>query len=46
MEDVLKKMNTKLEDVVQYSLNIHNKNHHMNNYIGRFIKIEWEIGIP
>ena len=41
MEDVLKKMNTKLEDVVQYSLNIHNKNHHMNKYIGDVIKIEW-----
>lgn len=42
MKDALKKMNTDLQDVVQYSLEIHDINHKMNRYIGGKIKIEWD----
>jgi len=41
MRDTLKKMNTKLEDVVVYTLDIHGETHQMNNYIGKIIKIDW-----
>ena len=39
--DSLKKMNTKLDDVVRYSLDINGIVHDMNNYIGDQIRIEW-----
>ena len=41
LKDTLKKMNTKLEDVVQYTLDIHGKSIVMNDLIGKQIKIEW-----
>ena len=41
MSDILKKMKTDLQDVVQYSLDINGVNHKMNSYIGEKIKIEW-----
>ena len=41
MEGTLKKMDTEMKDVVQYTLNIHNKIHLLNNYIGQSVKIEW-----
>ena len=40
-KDTLKKMNTKLEDVVQYTLDIHGKSIVMNDLIGKQIKIDW-----
>jgi hypothetical protein len=39
--DTLKRMDTDLQDVVQYSLDIHGETHKMNDYIGKNIKIEW-----
>jgi hypothetical protein len=39
--DTLKKMDTDLQDVVQYTLDIHGQTHNMNDYIGKNIKIEW-----
>ena len=39
--DILRKMETKLEEVVKYKLNIHGENILMNNLIGNKIKIEW-----
>ena len=39
--DTLKRMDTDLQDVVQYSLEIHGETHKMNDYIGKNIKIEW-----
>ena len=42
MTNSLKKMDTKLKDVVQYTLDIHGKIHQMNDYIGQSIKIEWD----
>ena len=39
--DTLKKMDTDLQDVVQYTLDIHGETHNMNDYIGKNIKIEW-----
>ena len=39
--DTLKKMDTDLQDVVQYTLDIHGEIHNMNDYIGKNIKIEW-----
>tara|TARA_B110000879_G_scaffold206906_1_gene289727 strand:+ start:710 stop:1567 length:858 start_codon:yes stop_codon:yes gene_type:complete len=39
--DTLKKMDTDLQDVVQYTLEIHGETHNMNDYIGKNIKIEW-----
>jgi len=39
--DTLKKMDTELQDVVQYTLDINGVKHNMNNYIGKQIKIEW-----
>ena len=39
--DALKKMNTELQDVVKYTLDINSVKHNMNNYIGKQIKIEW-----
>jgi len=39
--DTLKKMDTKLEDVVKYFLEIHGKSIFMNDLIGKKIKIEW-----
>ena len=39
--DALKKMNTELQDVVKYTLDINSEKHNMNNYIGKQIKIEW-----
>ena len=41
MRDTLKKMDTELQDVVQYTLDIHGETHNMNDYIGKQIKIEW-----
>ena len=41
LKDTLKKMNTKLEDVVQYILDIHGESIVMNDLIGKQIKIEW-----
>ena len=41
MRDTLKKMDTALQDVVQYTLDIHGEIHNMNDYIGKQIKIEW-----
>ena len=42
MKDVLKKMNTTLLDVVQYTLDIHGVNYIMNDLIGQQITIEWK----
>lgn len=39
--DTLKKMSTKLEDVVQYTLEIHGESILMNDLIGKQIKIDW-----
>ena len=41
MSDTLKKMNTELKDVVQYSLDINGQIHNMNSYIGKQLKITW-----
>jgi len=41
MLNTLKKMNTKLEDVVYYFLDIHDKTIFMNELIGKQIRIEW-----
>ena len=41
MKDTLKKMDTNLQDVVQYRLDIHGENILMNELIGKQIKIEW-----
>jgi len=41
MTNTLKKMDTELKDVVEYTLNIHGEIHQMNDYIGQSIKIEW-----
>ena len=41
MEGTLKKMDTELKDIVQYTLDIHNKIHLMNDYVGQSVKIEW-----
>ena len=41
MRDALKKMDTDLQDVVQYTLDIHGSILKMNDYIGNKIKIEW-----
>ena len=41
MTNTLKKMDTELKDVVQYTLDIHGEIHQMNDYIGQSIKIEW-----
>lgn len=40
--DSLKKMGTELLDVVNYNLHIHGKNHLMNNYLEKQIKISWK----
>ena len=42
MTNTLKKMDTELKDVVQYTLDIHGEIHQMNDYIGQSIKIEWD----
>ena len=39
--DALKKMDTELQDVVHYTLDIHGKIHNMNSYIGKQLKINW-----
>ncbi|MAW20881.1 MAG: hypothetical protein CMD16_00615 [Flavobacteriales bacterium] len=39
--DTLKKMDTELNDVVNYTLDINGKVHLMNNYIGKKVKIDW-----
>lgn len=39
--DTLKKMDAMLEDVVNYTLDIHSEIHDMNSYIGKKIKIKW-----
>ena len=41
MTNTLKKMDTELKDVVEYTLNIHGEIHQMNDYISQSIKIEW-----
>jgi hypothetical protein len=41
LRDTLKKMNTELKDVVNYTLDIHGITHRMNGYLGKQIKIEW-----
>ena len=41
MKDAFKKMETNLQDVVQYTLKINGIHHKMNEYIGNQIKIEW-----
>lgn len=41
LRDTLKKMNTELRDVVNYTLDIHGVTHKMNDYISKQIKIEW-----
>jgi len=41
MKDTLKKMDTNLQNVVQYRLDIHGENILMNDLIGKQIKIEW-----
>tara|TARA_X000000368_G_C23020704_1_gene707833 strand:+ start:308 stop:1129 length:822 start_codon:yes stop_codon:yes gene_type:complete len=41
LRDTLKKMNTELKDVVNYTLDIHGFTHKMNSYLGNQIKIEW-----
>ena len=40
-KNTLKKMDTKLERIVQYTLDIHGKDILMNDLIGKHIKIEW-----
>ena len=40
--DVLKKMDTELSEVVQYSLNLNGILHDMNSYIGNNLKITWK----
>ena len=42
MQDTLKKMETSLEDVVQYTLNIHGSLHKINDLLQKTIKIEWQ----
>ena len=37
MTNTLKKMDTELKDVVEYTLNIHGEVHQMNDYIGQSI---------
>ena len=39
--DALKKMDTELQDVVHYTLDIHGEIHNMNSYIGKQLKINW-----
>ena len=41
LRDTLKRMDTELNDVVHYTLDIHGANHKMNDYIGKQIKIHW-----
>ena len=41
LRDTLKKMDTELKGVVNYTLDIHGVIHKMNDYIGKQIKIEW-----
>jgi hypothetical protein len=41
LSDTLKKMDTKLNEVVQYTLDINGVIHNMNNYIGQQLKITW-----
>ncbi len=41
LRDTLKRMDTELKDVVNYTLDIHGEIHHMNTYVGKQIKIEW-----
>ncbi len=41
LRDTLKRMDTKLQDVVQYTLDIHGENILMNELIGKQVKIEW-----
>ena len=40
LRDTLKRMDTKLQDVVQYTLDIHGENILMNELIGKQVKIE------
>ena len=42
LRDSLKKMSTELLDVVNYQLNINGKNHLMNDYLEKKIKISWK----
>ena len=39
--NTLKKMNTSLKDVVNYTLDIHGEIHDMNRYIGKKLIIKW-----
>ena len=39
--DVLRKMNTELQEIVSYTLEFNGVTHKMNNYIGDQIKIQW-----
>ena len=41
LRDTLKKMDTDLKEVVNYTLYIHGKSHDINSYIGKQIKIIW-----
>jgi|TARA_B110000263_G_scaffold230567_1_gene225191 hypothetical protein len=41
LSDIIKKMNTSLNDVVHYTFNINDKSHLMNDLIGKKIKIKW-----
>ena len=41
LRDTLKKMDTDLKEVVNYTLDIHGKSHDINSYIGKQIKIIW-----
>ena len=41
MNNILRKMSTKLANKVEYFLEIHEKEHRINDYIGENISIEW-----
>ena len=41
MNNILRKMSTKLSNKVEYFLEIHDKQYKINDYLGSFISIEW-----
>ena len=41
MNNILRKMSTKLSNKVEYFLEIHDKRYKINDYLGSFISIEW-----
>ena len=43
LRDTLKRMDTELKDIVNYTLDIHGEIHHMNTYVGKQVK-RWNVG--